>query len=291
MQITGPERGGITPEHVHSVVFSEASRSQGAYHRDEVDAFLVRVEATLRDPGARGGVTEAELRNVAFSEPPFGSFGYNEGEVDLFLDRVKIALSGSLPGRGPDKPVRCLLYPYGGWDDPRIPVRAIDLDKNAVRVIDLASNELIASVSLAEVAAKPGQYSGGANLILVGPGMEAVAITPHARVGVWRKRPKSKKPAYVALEQDWLTLTETFGLTSELADEETPQNIGEHLLLFFSERGSGRNTWRTPLAFGLTVGVPSALYWGHSEWNPIGVGIGVVCLLVAGLAWRFKWEF
>ena len=94
------KRPGVRPEHVQHVAFSEASGSQGAYHRAEVDAFVDRVEATLRDPTASGGVTPAELRNVAFSKPPMGKLGYHEGEVDAFLDRVTTELSGRVPGQG-----------------------------------------------------------------------------------------------------------------------------------------------------------------------------------------------
>jgi len=273
------------------VAFSEASRSQGAYDRDEVDAFRERVAATLRDPSGSGALTPADITNVAFSEPPFGRFGYREGEVDLFLDRARLELTRRASGQGPQKPARYVLYPYGGWD-PQTPVRAIDVDQHAIRVIDLKSNELSASVLLAEVTATPAQYGGGPVLILDGPGLDAMPIAPHPGPGVWRKRPKSKKPAYLALEDDWLTLVEKFGLASELADEAEPHNLGEHISRFIEEQGShARQTWRTPLLFGLLVGVPSALYWGHSDWNIVGVAVGVICLIVSALAWRFKWEF
>lgn len=272
------------------VAFSEASRSQGAYDRGEVDAFRERVEATLRDPTASGALTPADIREVAFSEPPFGQFGYREGEVDLFLDRARLELTRRASGQErPQK--RYVLYPYGGWD-PQTPVRAIDVDQHSIRVIDLTTNELLASVLLGEVTATPAQYGGGPVLILDGPGLEAMPIAPHPGPGVWRKRPKSKKPGFIALEDDWLTLVETFGLASELADEAIPHNLGEHIMKFFEERGSNApQTWRTPLVFGLMVGVPSALYWGYSDWNVVGVAIGVVCLIVSALAWRFKWEF
>lgn len=189
------------------------------------------------------------------------------------------------------EPVRCLLYPYGGWD-PQTPVRAIDVGKDALWVLDLKSNELIASASLAEVSAKPAQYGGGPVLVVEGSGLETMPIAPHPGPGVWRRRPRSKKPAYIAVDDQWLTLAEKFGLASELADESTPHNVGEHLLRFFEERGAyARQTWRTPLVFGLMVGVPGAVYWGHSDWNLIAVVIGVISLVVAALAWRFKWEF
>jgi DivIVA domain-containing protein len=281
------KRPGVTPDQIDNVGFSEASRSQGAYHRDEVDAFLHRVEATLRDPTAPGGVTPADLHNVAFSEPPIGRWGYNEGEVDLFLDRIKIELTRRVSEQAPEEPIRCLLYPYGGWD-PQTPVRAIDMGKGAIQVIDLKSNALIASVSLAEVTAKPAQYGGGPVLVLDGPGLETMPITPSPGPGVWRKRPKSTKPAYVAIDEEWLALVEKFGLASDLADESTPQNFLEHIFQFFGEGATtrGPTTWRTPLMLGLLVGVPGCIYG-----SPVAAVIGVISLLFAALAWRFKWEF
>jgi DivIVA domain-containing protein len=49
-QLAEQKRG---PEPERQPAFSDASRGRG-YHRDEVDAFVDRVEATLRDPTARG---------------------------------------------------------------------------------------------------------------------------------------------------------------------------------------------------------------------------------------------
>jgi len=123
----------VDPE---SVAFSDASRGRG-YHRGEVDAFVDRVEATLRNPAAPGGVTPADLRDVAFSKPPIGQLGYHEGEVDAFLDRAKTELSGPVPGQGPAEPIRrCLLYRYAS-SDPQTPALAVDVAKDSIRVIDL----------------------------------------------------------------------------------------------------------------------------------------------------------
>jgi DivIVA domain-containing protein len=280
------QRPGVTPEQVHNVAFSEASRSQGAYHRDEVDAFLDRVEAALRDPTARPGVTPADLHEVAFSEPPMGHRGYSEVEVDMFLDLVKIELTRRASGRGPEEPIRCQLYPYGGWD-PQTPVRAIEVGKDVFRVIDLKSNTLIASVSLAAVAAKPAHHGGIPVLVVDGPGLETLTISPHPPPGTWRQRQKSTKPAYLAVDTEWLTLAQIFGLASDLAEESTPQNFLEHIFRFFGEGATtrGPTTWRTPLMAGLLVGVPGAIYG-----SLFAVGIGVVCLILAALAWHFKWE-
>jgi DivIVA domain-containing protein len=284
--VTVRARAGVTPEQVHNVAFSEASRSQGAYHCDEVDAFLARVEATLRDPTARPGVTSADLHEVAFSEPPIGQRGYNEVEVDMFLDLVKIELSRRGSDQGPEEPIRCLLYPYGGRDQ-QTPVLAIEVAKDVFRVVDLKSNALIASVALAAVVAEPADNGGIPVLVVDGPGLETLTITPHPPPGTWRKRPKSTKPAYLAVDVDWLTLAQIFGLASDLAEESTPQNVREHIFRFFGEGATtrGPTTWRTPLMAGLLVGVPGAIYG-----SLFAVGIGVVCLILAALAWHFKWE-
>jgi DivIVA domain-containing protein len=284
------ERGGVTPEQVHDVTFPEASRGQGAYHRDEVDAFLQRVEATMRDATASGALTRADIDDVAFSRPPLGASGYREGDVDLFLERVKLELTRRLQGQNLREPARYLLYPYGGRN-PQTPVRAIDVNGDAIRVIDLKTNDLVGSASFRELTGTPAQHGGIPVLVVDGPGWETMLIAPHPPPGVWRARPTSRKPGFLLIEQEWLTLVEKFGLAAELAEEEVAQNIGEHLSRFFTEHNSRRWTWRTFLMFGLLVGVPSVAFWGHSDWNPIGLLAAVVSLVLAILFWRFKWEF
>ena len=83
----------LTPEQVHNVAFSKPPLFKRGYNEDEVDAFLERVESTLRDRDAFGGLTAADLHNVAFVKPPIGKRGYNEDEVDAFVELVKIELS------------------------------------------------------------------------------------------------------------------------------------------------------------------------------------------------------
>jgi DivIVA domain-containing protein len=81
------EAGGLSAAYVHTVAFSKPPIGKRGYNEDEVDPFLDRVEAVLRDP--RGHTLTAEqVRNVAFSKPPIGRRGYNEDEVDAFLDLV-----------------------------------------------------------------------------------------------------------------------------------------------------------------------------------------------------------
>ena len=90
----------LTAEQVHNVAFSKPPLFKRGYDEDEVDAFLERVEAVLRDPTAIGGVSSADLHNVAFSRPSAGRRGYNEAEVDAFIDLVKVELTRRPPGRG-----------------------------------------------------------------------------------------------------------------------------------------------------------------------------------------------
>jgi DivIVA domain-containing protein len=83
----------LTAEQVHSVAFSKPPLFKRGYNEDEVDAFLDRVESTLRDRTVPGSLTVTDLYDVAFSRPPLGKRGYNEEEVDAFVDRVRIELS------------------------------------------------------------------------------------------------------------------------------------------------------------------------------------------------------
>lgn len=110
--VAGPERlvegPVVTPEDVHNVAFSKSAKGKSGYNEDEVDGYLERIEATLRDPAASGGVTPADIRNVAFSKPPIGRRGYNEDEVDAFLGRIEVELARRTgqrsmvdPGQGP----------------------------------------------------------------------------------------------------------------------------------------------------------------------------------------------
>lgn len=260
--------------------FSDASRGRG-YHRGEVDAFVDRVRATLRDPTARSGVAAADLVGVTFSKPPIGQLGYDEGEVDAYLDRAKTTLSG----QGPTEPIRCLLYRFAS-SDQQTPVLAIDVGTDSIRVTDLNGKTLIASVFLAEVTAEPTQYGGIPGLVLRGPGMPDLVIQPHPPPGDWRKRPKAKKPGYLAVEADWLLLVKKFGVAADLVDERAPRTFLEHVGRFTDEIGTrAPTTWRTPLMLGVILVVPGVVYW-----LPVVLLVGVVALIVAAVAWRFKWE-
>lgn len=113
-----------------------------------------------------------------------------------------------------------------------------------------------------------------------------MTIQPHPPPGEWRKRPKSRKPAYLAVETDWLGLAKKFGLASDLVDERGPQTFLEHVGRFTEEVGTrAPTTWRTPLMLGVIVMVPGVVYW-----IPVLILIGALALIVAAVAWRLKWE-
>ena len=96
-----PTGGRLTPEQVRTMAFSKPPIGMRGYNEDEVDAFLDRVEAALRDPTGCT-FTPEQVRDMAFSKPPIGKRGYNEDEVDAFLDRVEAQLK-SQPGGVPPR--------------------------------------------------------------------------------------------------------------------------------------------------------------------------------------------
>jgi DivIVA domain-containing protein len=245
--------------------------------------------ANQRHETTRGWLTPERVRSTAFSKPPIGKRGYNEAEVDAFLDRVESQMTSQQGAAAPvaqsGEPTRCLLYRFGG-SDQQTAVLAIDVGKDAIRLVDLNGNALVASALLAEVTARPAQYGGIPVLVVDGPGLETLTIQPHPPPGQWRKRPESKKPAYLAVEAEWLVLAEKFGLASELVEEWAPQTFLEHGGRFIEEfRPRATRTWRSPLVFGLLFGVPGVL--GPSL---VPLAISVVLLILAALAWRFKWR-
>ncbi len=67
--------GGLTPEQVHNIAFSKPPFGLRGYDEDQVDAFLDRVEAALRDPTGRS-ITPEEVRGVTFANPRIGKRGY-----------------------------------------------------------------------------------------------------------------------------------------------------------------------------------------------------------------------
>lgn len=92
----------LTPEQVRDFAFSKRPRGEPGYDEAEVDAFLDRVEAALRDP-ARRTLTAEQVGDVTFSRRRIGKRGYDEAEVDAFLDRVAEQLKFQ-PGGSPPPP-------------------------------------------------------------------------------------------------------------------------------------------------------------------------------------------
>lgn len=78
----------LTPEDVRSTTFSKPPAGKRGYNEDEVDAFLDRVDAALRN-ATKSILTPEDVGNMAFSKPPLGKRGYNADEVDAFLHRVE----------------------------------------------------------------------------------------------------------------------------------------------------------------------------------------------------------
>ncbi|QUQ69225.1 DivIVA domain-containing protein [Kutzneria sp. CA-103260] len=79
----------MTPEDVRDVTFSRALLSKNSYDEAAVDAFLDRIEATLRGEDT---LTPDDVRAAYFPHPGVGRRGYTKDEVDEFLDKVMAAL-------------------------------------------------------------------------------------------------------------------------------------------------------------------------------------------------------
>jgi len=97
---------------------------------------------------------------------------------------------------------------------------AIDLGEDAIWVIDLNTNALIASAWLAQVTAKPANRDSATPVLVVGvPGLSTpMIIRPHQiQRFKWRdKVAKAREGAWLAMDEDWLALVEKFGLTQYL---------------------------------------------------------------------------
>jgi hypothetical protein len=135
----------------------------------------------------------------------------------------------------PDDPLRCLLFPrpstagfmsaarnYGRELQPRF---ALDVGKDAVRVIDPNTDALLASASLTRVTATPAIYretktearSTWSILVLSVPGLERLTIkSPRA----WRSAVSEEKtePKFIVSEADWQVLVDRFGLAARLVE-------------------------------------------------------------------------
>jgi hypothetical protein len=161
--------------------------------------------------------------------------------------------------RGPalGEPTRCLLFPnpylaeqigsFAFRKQLRLqrslsnPSLVLDVDNDAMRVIDPNSDALSASASHADVTATPAtfqpdsvtsgdgstyNYPGITGLVVRVPGVQPLTIGCLELVGSrfrfsWRDDVPwpNDRPAYVVSGADWLALVEKFGLTPQLEDQ------------------------------------------------------------------------
>jgi hypothetical protein len=145
----------------------------------------------------------------------------------------------------PGEATRCVLLnnPSGRMmlrGEGSRPVLALDVGKDAISVLDLTTNALSASASLAQVTATPAKYEAPSSesstsyptavMVVDVPDLQPLTIgsttvAGHSSLGLpprrfsWRgKVRKAKRPAYLVMDADWLTLVEAFGLAPYLED-------------------------------------------------------------------------
>jgi DivIVA domain-containing protein len=101
----------LTAADIRNIAFHRPPRGRRGYQESQVDAFLDRIEATLR---GQDNLTAKDIRDVRFSRPLIGRRGYDETEVDGFLGQVEQQLSGpvrSMPQVRSWKDLRQLRIP------------------------------------------------------------------------------------------------------------------------------------------------------------------------------------
>ncbi|WP_438816867.1 DivIVA domain-containing protein [Umezawaea beigongshangensis] len=91
----------LTPEDVRAVRFHKPRPGNRGYHEGEIDAFLERIEATLR---GRDDLTALQVQEIEFSWAGKGQIGYDEDDVDTFLDLVVVTLERTPPTPARPKP-------------------------------------------------------------------------------------------------------------------------------------------------------------------------------------------
>jgi hypothetical protein len=143
-------------------------------------------------------------------------------------------------------PIRCQLNPAPSLWKKQPPPLALDVGRDAIRVVDSNTHALIASASLAQVTAKPAKYKHSSEsgptytqpVLVVGvPGLQPLRIgTGMAGYSSWGggaqfryawrgKVDSAKRPAYVVTEAQWLKLVEKFGLSTLIVDERASGEI------------------------------------------------------------------
>jgi hypothetical protein len=127
-------------------------------------------------------------------------------------------------GAAPEESFRCLLLPNAvGLQAPK-PTLALDVSKDAVRVIDPSNNAPVASASRAQINAtpaleRPANYGMGIPmpvLVVRAPGWQPLVI---GSLGArsWRGEvPQEAASGYVVSDADWPVLVDIFGLGPQL---------------------------------------------------------------------------
>jgi DivIVA domain-containing protein len=244
----------LTPEQIRTIAFSKPPLGKRGYHEAEVDAFLDRVEEQMKSQQGA-----APPPPQAGSPPPMAELERQQAEaVGHSPQSPDAQMAAGRQSAAPDEPIRCVLSEVFNrrrlWRNAlRLdfsgarPALAMDVGTDAIWVIDLTTNALIASARLAQVTATPKehrQYSSGPDMIdfwgtrmsvlVMGvPGLPSLSIGPlppgvppertrrgafYTGVPSWRSsvRATTKYPTHVVTNADWLTLVEKFGLAPQL---------------------------------------------------------------------------
>lgn len=84
----------LSPDDVAAVRFHKPRPGTRGYHEGQIDAFLDRIEATLR---GRDNLTAQQVQDAVFGESAPGTFGYDQEDVDTFLDLVVLMFETAPP--------------------------------------------------------------------------------------------------------------------------------------------------------------------------------------------------
>ncbi|MFC3898250.1 DivIVA domain-containing protein [Lentzea rhizosphaerae] len=86
----------LSPDDVAAVRFHKPRPGTRGYHEGQIDAFLDRIENTLR---GKDNLTAQQIQDAVFGETAPGTFGYDEEDVDTFLDLVVLMFETAPPPR------------------------------------------------------------------------------------------------------------------------------------------------------------------------------------------------
>ncbi|MFD4676795.1 DivIVA domain-containing protein [Lentzea sp. NPDC058450] len=95
----------LSPDDVAAVRFHKPRPGTRGYHEGQIDAFLDRIEQTLR---GRDNLTAQQVQDAVFGETAPGTFGYDEEDVDTFLDLVVLMFEVAPPPRDMGPPTTVL---------------------------------------------------------------------------------------------------------------------------------------------------------------------------------------